>query len=207
MRVSAAFPAVAVALPAFVLAGAGLTHPIRLTASTATWWMNLHVLLLPIFPLLAAAQWTMLDRAPAVLRVIGRSAASGFAIYYDGLDAVDGIAAGAVVHAHHGYAAGDTAIFTIGDRLGRWGAWCFLLASAVIVTTYAIRVWWAALPGAVVLLTAAVSFLDSHIFWPRGVFTMIGIGTGLALLTLADAHRSAHQDASLPTNVRVSYGA
>src|SRR5690348_1657794 len=107
MSVSGVSRGVVVALPALVLAGLGITHPARLDAGTAVWWMNLHVLALPLFPLLAAAQWVMLDRAPAVLRMIGRLAAFGFAVYYDGLDAVDGIAAGAVVHAHRGYAAGD----------------------------------------------------------------------------------------------------
>ena len=36
------------------------------------------------------------------------------------------------------------------------------------------------------LIVAAVSFLDSHIFWPRGVFTMLGIAVGMALLAAVD---------------------
>lgn len=193
---SAVFRAVAVALPALLLGGLGLTHPIRLTEGTAWWWMNLHVVLLPIFPLLAGALWLMLERAAPVLRVAGRLAAFGFAVFYDGLDAVDGIAAGAVVHAHHGYAA--SAIFTIGDRLGHWGAWCFLVASVTVVAALALRSGWAALPGAVFLLPAAASFLNSHIFWPRGVLTMLAIAIGLALLTLADSRTSAFRKAREP---------
>jgi hypothetical protein len=186
MSESAAFRAVAVALPALVLGGMGLTHPIRLTAGTAWWWMTLHVLLLPVFPLLAAALWLTLDRAAPALRVVGRVAAFGFAVFYDGLDAVDGIAAGAVVHAHHEDAA--SAIFTIGDRLGHWGSWCFLVASVAVVAAAALRSGWTALPGAAFLLPAAVSFLDSHIFWPRGVLTMLAVAIGMALLTLAGGH-------------------
>ena len=60
--------------------------------------------------------------------------------------------------------------------LGYIGAACFLAAGASIVAATALRARWRAAPGGVVLLLASVSFLDSHIFWPRGVFTMIGAG-------------------------------
>ena len=40
------------------------------------------------------------------------------------------------------------------------------------------------LPGAAVLFAACWSFLDSHIFWPRGVFTMAGFAVAFALLTV-----------------------
>lgn len=187
MDVSGTSRTVLVALPGLLLAGLGAMHPRYLVAGTAQWWSTLHVLLLPVFPLLGAALWVLLDSAPAVLRRSGRAAAFGFAVYYDGLDAVDGIAAGAVVHAHHGRTAGDAAIFHIGDRLGHAGAWCFLAAAVILVVALALRVRWAALPGAALLLPSAVSFLDSHIFWPRGVLTMLGVAGGLALLSLGEA--------------------
>jgi len=66
------------------------------------------------------------------------------------------------------------------------------------VAALALRSRWAALPGAVFLLPAAVSFLDSHIFWPRGVLTMFAIAIGLALLTLADGWTSAFCKAHEP---------
>ncbi len=175
---------VLIALPGVGLAGMGLLHPAHLTADTAQWWSTLHVLLLPVFPLLGAALWFLLEGAPVLLRRAGRLAAFGFAVYYDGLDAVDGIAAGAAVHAQQGRRTGvDAAVFQIGDRLGDWGAWSFLVASVVIVVAIAMRAGpVAALPGGAVLLVSSVSFLDSHIFWPRGVLTMLGIATGMALL-------------------------
>src|SRR4051794_19174738 len=129
-----------VALPGVVLAGMGLLHPAHLTAGTAQWWSTLHVLLLPVFPLLGAAQWLLLEGAPVLLRRVGRLAAFGFAVYYDGLDAVDGIAAGAAVHAQDGRrTSADAAVFHIGDRLGDWGAWSFLVASVVIVLVITLR--------------------------------------------------------------------
>jgi hypothetical protein len=174
---------VLIALPGVGLAGMGLLHPAHLTAGTAQWWSTLHVLLLPVFPLLGASLWFLLEDAPVLLRRAGRLAAFGFAVYYDGLDAVDGIAAGAAVHAQHGRrTAADAAVFQIGDRLGDWGAWSFLVASVVIVVAIAMRAGLSALPGGAVLLVSSVSFLDSHIFWPRGVLTMLGIAIGMALL-------------------------
>jgi hypothetical protein len=41
------------------------------------------------------------------------------------------------------------------------------------------------LAGSVVLLGAGWSFIDSHIFWPRGVLTMLAMAAGFALWTWA----------------------
>lgn len=195
MGSSGASRTVLVASPALALAGMGALHPQHLTAGSAQWWTTLHVLLLPIFPLLGAALWMLLDSAPAPLRRPGRAAAFGFAVYYDGLDAVAGIAAGAVVHAHHGRSGSEGAIFRIGDKLGHAGAWCFLAAAVIVITAVAIRVRWAALPGAAVLLASGISFLDSHIYWPRGVITMLGIAAGMALLSIAGARKPSPRNA------------
>jgi hypothetical protein len=43
------------------------------------------------------------------------------------------------------------------------------------------------LPGAGVLFAACWSFVDSHIFWPKGVFTMFGFAAAFALLTVTAA--------------------
>lgn len=40
----------------------------------------------------------------------------------------------------------------------------------------------AAWVGAVLTVAAAVSFLDSHIYWPRGVVTMVVLALGFLLL-------------------------
>jgi hypothetical protein len=57
-----------VAGPAVVLAGLGLTHPQELTAASASWWTTLHVILLPIFPLLAVSLWLLLRGVPGLWR-------------------------------------------------------------------------------------------------------------------------------------------
>ncbi|MFD1050611.1 hypothetical protein ACFQ1S_36335, partial [Kibdelosporangium lantanae] len=76
------------------------------------------------------------------------------------------------------------AVFAIGDTLGYVGAGCFLAANIFVTAGVAPHARWRTVPGAVLLLAASVSFLDSHIFWPRGVFTMIGVAAGMFLLAV-----------------------
>ncbi|WP_103352167.1 hypothetical protein [Amycolatopsis sp. CA-128772] len=173
------------AVPGLTLAGFGLAHPVVLDAASAPWWASLHVVLLPVFPLLAVAQWSLLSPAPRAVRLPGRVAAFAFAAFYGGLDAVAGIAAGTVVHAQHGVTPVVGAVFEIGDTLGHVGAALFLAANLLLAFAAVRQASWRAAPGAVVLPAASVSFFDSHIFWPRGVFTMLGIATGMFLLALA----------------------
>lgn len=177
--------ALLIALPGLLLAGFGLVHPHRINADTAAWWANLHIILLPVFPLLAAAQWHLLTPAPPPVRWLGRLAAYGFATFYTGLDAVAGIAVGTVVDAQHGSSPAVGRLFVVGDALGYVGAWGFLVASVLIVVAIAPHAGWRVVPGAVLLLAASVSFLDSHLFWPRGVFTMVGVAVGMFLLSYA----------------------
>src|SRR3954471_17492561 len=150
--------AVPYAAPGLVLAAFGTTHPAPLEPASASWWTTLHVLLLPVFPLLAAAQWFLLTPAPPPLRLPGRLASFGFATFYGGLDAVAGIGAGTVVHAQNGATPVAGAVFGIGDLLGYVGSACFLAAGVAIVVAAALRARWRAAPGAVVLLLASVSF-------------------------------------------------
>jgi hypothetical protein len=179
--------AIAVAVPGLLLAGFGLVHPAGLHAGDAQWWVRLHVLLLPVLPLLGVAQWILLASAPGPLRWLGRLAAYGYATFYTGLDAVAGIAAGTVEHASGGVSPLTGRLFEVGDMLGYVGAWCFLAGNVCLVAGVARLTGWRAAPGAVLLLVASVSFLDSHLFWPRGVFTMLAIGVGMLLLSAAQS--------------------
>lgn len=177
--------AVAVGVPGVVLAGFGLAHPAGLHAGNAQWWATLHVLLLPVLPLLAVGLWVLLAPAAWPLRWLGRLAAYGYAAFYTGLDAVAGIAAGTVEHDSGGVSPLTARLFEVGDVLGYVGAWCFLVGSVCVVADVAWHAGLRGLPGAALLLVAGVSFLDSHLFWPRGVFTMVAIGVGMTLLSVA----------------------
>jgi len=75
-------------------------------------------------------------------------------------------------------------LFTVGNDLGWIGVW-FLVASAATALAVVMRVGRRALPGAVVLLVAAVLFTGgSHIYWPAGVVTMLVLAVGLGLLAM-----------------------
>ena len=183
--------AVVVAAP-LVLAAAGVVHPHSLTTSTAPEWARLHVLLLPVFPLLALGFVVPLRRpgrdVTGVATVVAWLAAFTYACFYSGLDAVAGIAAGTAWQ--HAPAGADqekivAPLYRMGDDLGAFGVRAFLVA--VVATCLALypRAGVRVVPGGLVLLAAGWSFLDSHIFWPRGVLTMLAIAVGFALLVAA----------------------
>jgi hypothetical protein len=180
-----------------LLALAGLLHPSGLSAATAHRWVWLHIVLLPVFPLLVLGFVVLLRERPAartarVARMVAWICAAVYAIAYTGLDAVAGIAAGTVAGQ-----PGDPAelrrlvlaLYGTGGDLGAVGVYAFLaatLAAAVSLSRYGIRM----LPGTVLLLVAGWSFIDSHIFSPRGVRTMLAMAVGFALWTWATARRS-----------------
>jgi hypothetical protein len=189
-------PLLAVLGPALLALG-GLAHPGGLSAATAHRWVWLHVVLLPVFPLLALGFVVLLRerppaRTPAVARILAWVCAAVYAVGYTGLDAVAGIAAGTVAGQQ-----GDPAelrrlvlaLYATGDRLGRAGVYAFLVAVVATAVALAGRHGARVLPGAVVLLGAGWSFVDSHIFRPRGVLTMLAMAAGFALWAWATRPR------------------
>jgi hypothetical protein len=178
-----------VALPALVVAGVGLLHPIFLTPDTAERWRLAHLLLLPAFPLVAGAVWFVLrgERGPAAWAA--RLAAFAYAVLYGALDSIAGIGAPhQVIRADErgepGPNLGD--VFEIGDALGRLGV--YALAAALLLAG---GVLWLrtrspyALLGALVGAASCYPFLRHHVFPPRGVLALVGIAVGLALLELS----------------------
>ena len=69
-----------VALPALVIAAAGVFHPVFLTPDTAERWRLAHLVLLPAFPLLAGSVLVLLrdpvDRFVSALRLAATRATS-----------------------------------------------------------------------------------------------------------------------------------
>lgn len=173
-----------VAVPGLGLAAAGMIHPVVLDPSTARSWWQLHVWLIPVFPLVAVAIAVLLrgDRGPVAWAA--RIAAYGYATFYTGLDVLAGIGGGLVVE-FQGPSPVVGRLFEIGDRLGAAGVWCLLAAAlltgAALLRRDGVRV----LPGTVVLAAACVPFLEGHIFHPVGVVAMLGVALGCALLALA----------------------
>ncbi len=197
-----------VAAPPLVLAVAGATHPMELTAATAHHWLVMHVVLVPVFPLLAATVWVLLSGEQGVLAWVARGAAFTYATFYGALDTVNGVAAGVLVmSASVGEAVDPTAelrpMLRLGNDLGWVGSSAFLLATLLTVAVLVRRHGRRASAGGILAGAAAVSFLNSHIYWPRGVLTMVVLSAGLVLLERAhsayDGAGQSRQGRSKPT--------
>ncbi|GAB7193544.1 hypothetical protein NUM3379_42540 [Kineococcus sp. NUM-3379] len=178
----------AVVLPPLLLAVVGLFHPHHLDAGTASWWTLMHVLLLPVFPLLGVAHWVLLRGEPGVLAWLSRTAAFLYVTLYGALDALAGIGTGTLL-LRSGAADQDDLpevgwLFGAGNQVGGAGAWCLLaacvLTSVVLWRRSGVRV----LPGALLLLAATWVFNGEHIYFPTGVLSVLGIAAGSALLVL-----------------------
>lgn len=173
---------VAAATPGIVLAVAGLFHPRALAPSTATLWWNLHVVLLPLFPLLAVALWVLLRGQRGVLAWLARIAAYGYAAFYTALDVLAGIGAGYLVDKAQGGSQEANDLRSLGNDLGMIGSWSLLVAAALVGVLLVRRDGRAALPGAVILFGGAANFLHGHIYWPSGGLAVLAIGVGCGAL-------------------------
>ena len=188
-RYRSAATVLAVTVPPVLLSVAGLSHPAELTAGSAGWWITLHILLLPVFPLLGVAHWILLRGRPGPLPWLGRIAAFAYIVGYGALDAIAGIGAGTVVERSGAATAADrpeTAwLFAAGNDVGTAGARAFLLASVITALTPLRGGGRRAAAGGALLVGASVPFLDSHIYWPTGGLAMLGIAAGFGLLASA----------------------
>ena len=174
------------------LALAGSAHPADLTPETAGRWHAVHLVMLPLFPLLAVNVWVLLrgirSGLDGALALGARLLAFSYAVFYTALDVLAGIGTGALVIA--GTASGldverpKSVLFREGNELAGFGALSMLGAGALVAVVFVRRYGWVALPGALVLLASSISFLDSHVYPVRGVVTMLGFGAGAALLAL-----------------------
>jgi hypothetical protein len=125
----------------------------------------------------------MLAGVPGPTAWVGRAGAVVYVAFYTALDVLVGIGAGTLVQ--RGVARDSLPVevlFETGNDLATIGTVSFLVASAATAAALVVTVGRRAWTGAVVLVAAAVPLLDSHIYWPRGVLTMVGLAVGLGLL-------------------------
>lgn len=180
----------AVTGPPLVLAAFGLTHPRHLNGSSVDWWTTLHIALVPLFPLLGLAHWVLLRDLGGPIVWVSRIAAFCYATFYGALDALAGIATGTVLRRSGADNPDDVPeigwLFAVGSDLGNVGAWALLIASIATAAALLRRRGVLALPGGLVLVGASVSFLDSHIYWPAGVITMLAMAVGFGLLAMSE---------------------
>ena len=175
-----------VALPALLIAGLGLAHPVFLTPETAERWRLAHLALLPVFPMVAGSLWVLLRGESGPAAWAARVLALAYALLYGALDSIAGI--GAPNQVIRTSERGDPRapiedLFEIGDQLGRLGVYALAAAAALTAALLFVRSRSPiALVGGAIVVVACYPFLLYHVFAPRGVLALVAIGVGLALL-------------------------
>lgn len=170
------------AVPPLLLAVVGVAHPGTLTDASAERWRDMHVVLLPLFPLLALAPWLVARRESRRLGWVTAGLGYVYAVFYGALDAVAGIGAGAL---QLGGAEGTRLLFDQGNSLSLVGVLAYLAATLIAAGVAVRRHGPPAAPAGLIVVLAALSFLTSHIYWPTGVLTMVSLAVGWTLLALA----------------------
>ncbi len=166
-------------LPPIVVGLAGITHPDRLTQDASLLWRNLHIVFLPLLPLLALGPWVI---TRSVDRTLGRLVAAlgyVYACFYTALDVLAGIGAGGLKNEG---ADGTRVLFDLARDLGQVGSVAFIIATAIAAGCALARARARALPGAVLVLTGAYGYMEEHVYWPGGVLALFALATGWALL-------------------------
>lgn len=188
------------------LAAAGSTHPAHLTSSSASWWHAVHIVMLPLFPLLALNVWVLLrgvwSGVDGGLASTARLLVFVYAAFYTALDVLAGIANGALMLASNAsgldVVQSKSVIFGEGNMLAEVGVWSMLAASVLVGIIYVRRFGVVTLPGGAVLVASSYSFLDSHVYPVRGVVTMLGFGLGAVLLAVPAVRASNASPQSAP---------
>ena len=185
----------AAGLPGLLLAAVGTTHPGSLTAATGEHWRAVHVVALPLFPLLPLGPWLVARSVDRRLGWVVGLLGYVFATSYTALDVLAGIGAGALQTLTA--TDGIVVLFGEGDALARVGtlaylAACVLAAAGILAGARRLTVPRGVLAalGTVLAVGAAWSLRTSHIFPPRGVLTMLAASVGWVLLALVRQHRT-----------------
>jgi hypothetical protein len=174
--------AIAVLAPPVVIGLIGLTHPAHLTQDASAWWRDLHIVLLPLFPLLAVGPWLVARSIEPVYGRITLLLGYVFACFYSALDILAGIAAGALKHDRQG---GLATVFGYASDLGQIGSIAYIgaIAAAAGCLLRVAGPW--VLPGAALALVGAYGFMQNHVYPPWGVLSMLAIALGWAWMLTA----------------------
>ncbi|CAN5382599.1 hypothetical protein BH09ACT10_BH09ACT10_04910 [soil metagenome] len=165
----------AVMAPPVIIAILGVTHPRPLTHDSSLYWRNLHIVLLPLFPLLALGPWLI---ARSVDRRAGRLAlilGYVYAAFYSALDVLAGIGAGGLKHDHK---TGIGVLFRLASTLGDVGSYAFMGATMVAVGCALEKAPVRSIGGSIFVVAASVVFWQEHIYWPKGALAMAALAIG-----------------------------
>lgn len=186
---------VVIAGPLLLLAVASVFHPVNLTDSTAGVWFGLHLVLIPVFPLVGLAPWLIARQVDRRLGWLAAVFAFGYAAFYTSLDVLAGVGAGAV------HLAGETdakaSLYAIGRTVAAIGVVSLICAAVVASIAGILRARLAAVPGAVLALAGAALLYRGHIYFGYGTLTMLLLAAGFTILAFA-----VSRDPAAPPAVR-----
>ena len=169
--------------PALVLVLLTPAHPTSNTAETALWWRNLHIILLPIFPLIALAPWLVAREVDRRLGWVAGMFGFVYAYFYTSLDVLAGIGAGALAIA--GFDEARSPLYATGRSLAIVGIVALTVATLVASAGAVRRAGLVALPGAALATAGSVLFYFGHVYPGRGTLAMLLLAGGYAVLALA----------------------
>ena len=172
---------IAAVAPPIIVGLVGTTHPDHLTQDASLYWRNLHIVFLPLLPLLALGPWVI---ATSVDRKLGHLAAVlgyVYACFYTALDLLAGVGAGGLKAEG---ANGVRVLFDLAADLGQIGSLAFILATAVAAGCALSVARARALPGGALAFVGAYGYMQEHVYWPAGVLSMFALAAGWALLLL-----------------------
>ena len=168
--------------PALLLAVITPLHPTSNTADTALWWRNLHIILLPIFPLVALAPWLVAREVDRRLDWVTAIFGYVYACFYTSLDVLAGIGAGAL--AVRGFTDARSPLYATGRAFAVVGI-VALTAATVIASAGVLRkAGWIAVPGALLAVAGSVLFYYGHVYFGLGTLAMLMLASGYAVLML-----------------------
>ncbi|MDP9028650.1 MAG: hypothetical protein M3N46_14060 [Actinomycetota bacterium] len=184
--------ALAVAAPLAVTLVIGLTHPMSLYSVTAAWWRNLHIILLPVFPLIGVGPWLASRRSARPWRWIAGFGGFLFAVYYTALDALAGIAAGSVQLAGHPEA--KSSLYALANIFGPVGAFGLAVAWAAATIGVMRATGVRAVTGGLAVVGALLVW-KSHVYFPVGTLGLaLLLAGGIVLAVLSTTPKAAVAD-------------
>lgn len=171
-----------VSVPAVVIALIGLLHPHHLTAETAARWQTMHIVLIPIFPLIGLGPWLIARRTSRPLGIVAAIGGYGFATFYTSLDLLAGVAAGTLQLA--GITDGKTPVYEVARALGMVGVISLVLGCVATTVAVFIEARFRAIPGGVLAVVGAALVQPGHIYPGLGTAALVILACGLALLAV-----------------------
>lgn len=185
---------IAVVMPPVVVAALAMTHPTSLTVESASHWKQMHIWLIPVFPLLALGPWLVARSVDRTAGVVVGLIAYAYATAYTTLDIIAGVVGGAIKEVEAG---GLGIVFPLAGHFEDVGGIAYVLAAALAAGVAMNRTGWllGAIPTVLVVLGGYLLW-QHHIFRPWGPIAqvMLALGWGAFVLLLSRGAAASTRD-------------